>query len=167
MLIALSVYFIPIILHARHVRIWPFVIGFLSLIFLTPTYLNIMSIYSISNIHDVTWGTRPTISNNDKDDQALKKLENAQKQDFKNYRFHRLLIWLIINILWAVFLVRMSRDNKAWVIYLITIGLTVIVMLKLIFAVCNFIVNCWRKNTYEIIRTDKIGSAKEVKRSGA
>jgi hypothetical protein len=28
--------------------------------FFAPTFINIVSIYSVSNIHDVTWGSRPS-----------------------------------------------------------------------------------------------------------
>ena len=38
-----------------------------SYILLIPTYVNILYIYAIANLHDVTWGNRPTeLSEGDK-----------------------------------------------------------------------------------------------------
>lgn len=39
-----------------------YIIGLVSYIFLIPTFVNIMTIYSMCNLHDVSWGNRPSIS---------------------------------------------------------------------------------------------------------
>ena len=36
------------------------ILGFISYLFLTPTYVNMFIVYSFCNIHDVTWGNRAT-----------------------------------------------------------------------------------------------------------
>jgi chitin synthase len=37
---------------------WHMVTSFLQYLFLTPTYVTILSIYSLANLHDVSWGTK-------------------------------------------------------------------------------------------------------------
>ena len=37
-----------------------YITGMLIYIFMLPTFINIMQIYSMSNLHDVSWGNRPT-----------------------------------------------------------------------------------------------------------
>jgi len=53
-------YLMPLVLHITELRLCDFCKGVLSLLFLAPTYINLISIYAISNIHDVTWGSRPS-----------------------------------------------------------------------------------------------------------
>lgn len=58
----LSVYAIPFLLRPLDF-IWNFVqymIGFLSYLLLLPIFINVMQVYSMSNLHDVSWGNRPT-----------------------------------------------------------------------------------------------------------
>lgn len=62
--IMLSLYFVPMILRpvdfARNVP--KYVIGLVSYILLLPTFINVMQIYSMSNLHDISWGNRPSVS---------------------------------------------------------------------------------------------------------
>jgi chitin synthase len=37
---------------------WHMITSFLQYLFLTPTYVTILSIYSLANLHDVSWGTK-------------------------------------------------------------------------------------------------------------
>lgn len=37
-----------------------YLIGMFTYIFMLPTFINIMSIYSMCNLHDVSWGNRPS-----------------------------------------------------------------------------------------------------------
>ena len=60
LIISLS-YLLPFALNWKKIEIGKFLLGLLSLSFLAPTYVNIFSVYSIFNVHDVTWGNRPTI----------------------------------------------------------------------------------------------------------
>jgi len=37
-----------------------YLMGMFAYIFMMPTYTNIMQIYAMCNLHDVSWGNRPT-----------------------------------------------------------------------------------------------------------
>ena len=60
----LSVYLLPILLrpldflyNAPH-----YIIGLISYIVLLPCFINIMQVYSMCNLHDISWGNRPSAS---------------------------------------------------------------------------------------------------------
>ena len=70
--------------------------GSIYLIFLSPTLLIVVSIYSIWNIHNVSWGWRPDTryDNNKKKSEVSRKIEIQ----YENYRSNFLIIWAVINI---------------------------------------------------------------------
>ena len=37
-----------------------YLLGLLSYLFMMPTFINIMQIYAMCNLHDISWGNRPT-----------------------------------------------------------------------------------------------------------
>lgn len=37
-----------------------YILGLMSYIFMMPTFINIMQIYAMCNLHDISWGNRPT-----------------------------------------------------------------------------------------------------------
>ena len=50
---------LPMILHWKDLKIWKFIQGSFFLFLFTHSYINMMTIYSIWNIHDISWGSRP------------------------------------------------------------------------------------------------------------
>jgi len=58
----LSVYLVPIVMRPIDFlsNIGGYVIGLVAYILLIPMFVNVFSIYSFSNLHDVSWGNRPT-----------------------------------------------------------------------------------------------------------
>jgi cellulose synthase/poly-beta-1,6-N-acetylglucosamine synthase-like glycosyltransferase len=63
--IILSIYLIPFILRPldflKNMRLY--FQGFIAYFLMLPVYLNIMQVYSMSNLHDVSWGNRPSAAN--------------------------------------------------------------------------------------------------------
>jgi hypothetical protein len=60
--------------------------------FMTPTYINILIMYAICNIHDCTWGNRET---------TLTQIEMVRENEFKAYRTRWVLIWVYCNVVFA------------------------------------------------------------------
>lgn len=60
--ILFSVYLIPIVFRpldfARN--IFKYIVGFVSYFLMIPMFLNVFTIYAVCNLHDVSWGNRPT-----------------------------------------------------------------------------------------------------------
>ena len=59
---SIGIYVIPIstyiLLFGGFHIIWEIVLGALSFLFYSPTYLNILNIYSLCRIDDISWGTK-------------------------------------------------------------------------------------------------------------
>ena len=83
-------YFIPLVLNLSKLRAGDFIKGVLFSLFLSPTYVNIFTIYAISNIHDVSWGSRPATN-----DPVSKSAEKKKEENYKNFRANFLVFWII------------------------------------------------------------------------
>ena len=124
--------FMPILLNLNRIKICAFLKGSVYAIYLAPTYINILTIYAISNIHDVSWGSRSD-TNGKKIDARFVKAEKEREVNYKNYRSNFLIIWLIINILVANSITYASRNDHNWIIICIAIFLTGIIGFKIVF----------------------------------
>ena len=62
--IMLSVYMLPIVLRPIDFcyNFVNYSLGLVSYILLLPTFINVMQVYSMCNLHDISWGNRPTAS---------------------------------------------------------------------------------------------------------
>ena len=78
--VILMSYLIPLITNFNNIRLGHFIKGVIYVIYLTPTYINIITIYSFSNISDVTWGSRPTGVTNE-----ASKEDKEKQMNFKDY----------------------------------------------------------------------------------
>ena len=60
--IMMSVFLIPMILRPLDFlsNMRNYLMGLLSYLFMMPTFINIMQIYAMCNLHDISWGNRPT-----------------------------------------------------------------------------------------------------------
>ena len=63
-IIMLSLYAVPMIMRPVDFlsNFAGYIVGLVSYIVLIPMFVNVFSIYSFSNLHDVSWGNRPTTS---------------------------------------------------------------------------------------------------------
>ena len=60
--IMLSIYLVPFIMRPIDFlsNMGGYIVGLLSYIMLIPMFVNVFSIYAFSNLHDVSWGNRPS-----------------------------------------------------------------------------------------------------------
>ena len=60
----LSVYFTPMLLRPIDFlfNAHRYLLGLASYLLLLPTFVNVMQIYSMSNLHDISWGNRPSVT---------------------------------------------------------------------------------------------------------
>jgi cellulose synthase/poly-beta-1,6-N-acetylglucosamine synthase-like glycosyltransferase len=91
-------------------------------VFMIPTYVNILLIYSICNTHDCTWGNRPDI---------LTKEEQEKIGSFERFRARWTIIWALCNGLFVflVLTVVNTASNETRLLYFIGIGGAGIVVL--------------------------------------
>jgi chitin synthase len=104
-------YFIPIIININKIKICRYIIGVFCLIFLTPTYINIFMIYSIANLHDISWGNRDTGGNKNEE----------TKKNLQQFRSISLIVWLFINIVYAFgMLYLVNKGSQMFLLVFIT-----------------------------------------------
>ena len=70
-----------------------------------PMFTNVFQIYAMCNMHDVSWGNRPSSTGTeaftgDRNNQA--KLEG----DYKVFRTNFVLFWLIANIVYYIMIMQ-------------------------------------------------------------
>ena len=123
MILVLGFIFTVIILLNFGTSLKPVLKGVLSYIFMTGSYVNIFLIYSICNIHDVSWGNRPDQMTAD---------EKALVDDYKNERTRWVLVWIVMNASFAYLsnIVTSSGGpwGKAYIVVLMLIAYLIIIM---------------------------------------
>ena len=122
-------FILPLIMNVRHLKIWDFLKGVVFSIYLAPTYINIFTIYAISNIHDVTWGSRPTTQT-----QKSNEVEKQKKSKYKNYRAKFLIVWIMSNVAVGSALVYMARNEQYLIMFGIAAFLMFVMVMKILFA---------------------------------
>lgn len=106
--------------------------GIVYAIYLSPTYVNIFTIYSISNIHDVTWGSRPSVQ-----DQTLKAVEIKKDLIYKDYRSKFLIFWALINIFAGSALIYLFDNGQVQIIFYIGAFLVTVMFFRILFAIIH------------------------------
>ena len=123
MILVLGFIFSIIILLNFRTSLKPVLKGVLSFIFMTGSYVNIFLIYSICNIHDVSWGNRPDKMTAD---------EKCLVDEYKNERTRWVLVWILMNASFAYLsnIVTSSGSpwGKAYIIVLMLIAYLIIIM---------------------------------------
>lgn len=144
-LILAGLFIVPLLLNIRKVKPVEALKGICSVIFMTPTYLTLMSIYAIANTHDVSWGSRPAGSSN----QTVSEKEKKMKDDYKNFRSWELIIWIMCNIGCGFVVVKISRDGET--LYLTLIGgfLISVVGAKFLLSLIHSVYAVWKNILYK------------------
>jgi len=99
----LSVYFLPCIMRPLDylANIRHYTCGFVSYILMMPVFTNTFVIYAMCNLHDVSWGNRPT-STGQEAFSASKNVQANSEADYKVYRTNFVLLWILCNALYYV-----------------------------------------------------------------
>jgi hypothetical protein len=123
-------YVIPLITHYHTLKLTDFIKGSIYTLFMTPTFINIIVIYSLSNIHDVTWGSRPTGNQKSSESKRANNMESA----YKDFRSWFLVIWLLANIGIGWLVVLLVRSEKDWYLVIIAALMLIVVGAKILFS---------------------------------
>ena len=104
----LSVYLAPMIVRPMDflTYIGKYLIGLVSYLFLMPMFINVFTIYAMCNLHDVSWGNRPT-STGQEAFSANKQDQEKTKSDYMVFRTNFVLFWLMCNGLYYVIVLQM------------------------------------------------------------
>lgn len=99
----LAIYVVPFLLRPIDFleNFKGYTVGLLSYLLLIPMFTNIFSIYAMANLHDISWGNRPTTGT-----EAFTSKDDVQKQtqvNYKAYRANFLFLWFCANGLYFIF----------------------------------------------------------------
>jgi hypothetical protein len=121
-------YILPPIFNFNRMSLCKYFVGVIILIFLTPTYINIIIIYSMANLHDVSWGNRATDEN--KGEQTKRALEQ--------FRSLYLIVWVGVNAVYGYSVIYMTDKSQTIFILTLTVIVSSQVLIKLVAAVIYF-----------------------------
>lgn len=124
------------LLNCGNLKVADFCKGVVFALFLAPTYVNIITIFAVANIHDVSWGSRPAGGDGAKLAMAA-SVEKKKEVMYKDFRSNFLIIWLIVNMATGYVITWLARRSQEYVIFILGIILAFVVLVKLLFT-CLF-----------------------------
>ena len=130
-LVLICIYILPLFLNLRTVKFGDFLKGIIYIVFMTPTYINIMSIYAVANIHDVSWGSRPVGTQTNTNSNREKRMSES----YQNYRSKFLIMWILLNNLAGFVVVVLSRSDSKFYLMMIGAVLMTLVGIKFLFSI--------------------------------
>lgn len=98
--IMLSIYIVPMVMRPMDFlgNLGGYTVGLFSYILLIPMFVNVFSIYSFSNLHDVSWGNRPTTTGTGTEAfSANVKTQKLTADNYEEFRANVLFIWICSN----------------------------------------------------------------------
>ena len=81
-------------------------------------FITIFSIYSFTNLHDVSWGNRPDASTTGMEAVSQHQaLQEKAKQDYQLYRSNFSLFWFLANAVYYIFVLVMVETPSSSAYY--------------------------------------------------
>ena len=130
-------YLIPLFVNVKKLKFWAFVKGLVYVTYLSPTYINIFTIFSISNIHDVTWGSRPT------GESSRTAIETEKKKQilYKDFRSQFLVFWCFINGVVGYGISYLYESNNNYIVFYIAMFLVGVNVFKILLSLMHMMVS--------------------------
>lgn len=158
---SVAIYFVPLILYwCFFFRVQPLcevLLGYLSFLFYTPTYLNILNIYSLCKIDDISWGTKGLDSS--------ASGSSGLADEWKLIKFIHVAKYMIWNIILAAVLLTLGEgyQTKFWVTFgmvcLIGLSLGIKVLIGILYFLvykCRSYTTSQEPNIISSSRVDKL-----------
>ena len=172
----LSIYVLPMVMRPLDFlsNISKYLMGFLSYMIMQAIFTNVFQIYAMCNLHDVSWGNRPT-STGAETFTANKKLQEKTEGDYKVFRTNFVLGWLAANMGYYIMIVELVNSNSGGTVgeiidsdqgYLtyFSIYLAALVLFRVIFSVIYILLWKFRYNCQGKYKVEERNLTQEVKR---
>ena len=100
----LSTYLLPFVLRPLDFifNFKKYVLGLLTYLLLLPVFINIMQVYSMSNLHDISWGNRPSANAGANMLSIDSKKQIELKHRYMVFRVNFLAFWIMLNAAFAI-----------------------------------------------------------------
>ena len=112
--IMLSIYVVPMILRPIDFlnNFKGYIVGLLAYLLLIPMFSNIFSIYSMCNLHDISWGNRPTTDTGGTEAfSSSSKIQKETEMNYKAYRANFLFLWFCANGAYFVAMLQIAESG--------------------------------------------------------
>ena len=96
-------YVVPWVLNCTKMNPFKYILGIIILMFLAPMYINIIIIYSMANLHDISWGNRE-VGDQKKSEETRKNLEQ--------FRALYLIVWIFLNAVYGYAIIYINRSGQ-------------------------------------------------------
>lgn len=113
------VYLMPILIRLFYANwfkylgsVIKYIIAAPLLLLLSPFYNNILLIFAISNVHDISWGRRTT----------NEKVSDETKKNLEQFRAFSLIVWISINTLYAYGSLYLEQQGQDYYIFCIAVS---------------------------------------------
>ena len=145
-ILMLSMYITPFIMRPIDaIQNWkPYILGFLAYLLMMPVFTNIFMIYAMCNLHDVSWGNRPS-STGQEAFTAKKKAQEQAKEDYQVFRTNFVFVWLAANVGYYILIIELRhseggrsdtlRDSDDGYLMYFSLGLSSLVLCRLVFSI--------------------------------
>ena len=111
--VMLSVYLVPIVMRPLDFleNFRGYIIGLISYLMLIPMYSNVFQIYGMSNLHDISWGNRPSISGGTEAFSAKAAEQRETSLNYQAFRANFLFFWLCCNGAYFFFVLNIGNTG--------------------------------------------------------
>lgn len=175
-LVMLTVFFLPFLF--RPLDAWKnlqgYVVGMITYVLLLPTFINIMQIYSMCNLHDISWGNRPSAAAAATGTNAFSESAKKQaelKKSYEMFRVNFFVFWVVLNIVYVLFIGTAVASNSRTVnngqwhfLEVFSVYLAGVVVYKVVFAIMHLIRFKFRVYCYNDMRTERVDLKGEYER---
>ena len=110
-------------------------VGVLILLLLSPLYINIFIIYSMCNLHDISWEDRGSQSN----------IANRNRDTLEQFRTIYLILWISCNTVYGYTMTSFGSTVESIYILSITGLVSLIVIIKIICSIIHVIYDCFSR----------------------
>jgi len=112
----LSIYLMPILMRPLDflTNFKNYTLGFVAYMAMMPVFTMVFQIYAMSNLHDISWGNRPSLTGQSAFTSNRNDAIKAEG-DYKMFRTNFVLFWLTVNTVYYIVItltVNSSVDSK-------------------------------------------------------
>jgi chitin synthase len=113
-----------------------------------PTFINVLNIYAVCNIHEVTWGSRPDFPTTE---------ERKRTDEYEHHRTRWVILWVVSNVGYYALVMATSNDTGMYYLYVTMAIITIIYSIKFVGSIV-YLFQEWfcRKKLSKVKNLDKI-----------
>ena len=113
--VMLSIYIVPVILRPKDFffNMTQYFFGLFSYFLLLPVFINVMQVYAMSNLHDISWGNRPSASAGTEALSSDAKKQQQLKSNYQVFRVNFMTFWVIANLMFVIVIENYSTLTTA------------------------------------------------------